>query len=286
MSKAAEAAVATKVARPIIKWAGGKHALLSDISQHVPVKLGHYFEPFAGGASVLFHIAATRAPSRSTWATIGDMNAALTTTYSCIKDDVKEVITWLEINKKKHAQDKDKFFYWLRAQEPTNKCEIAARFITLNKLGFNGLYRVNMAGKFNVPYGKWASVPNVCDEENLRAVALVLKKVRVEHGDFQKISSRATRGDFVYFDPPYWPVSATADFTAYTKDKFGPGEQERLRDHALHLKRNGVHVLLSNSDVPPIRKLYKSFCFREVKVRRSINSNPEKRQKVGELLIF
>ena len=164
--------------------------------------------------------------------------------------------------------------------------ERAARFIFLNKAGFNGLYRVNKSGGFNVPAGKFKSPPMICDEENLRACSAALQGVAIWNASFDAIDREAVPGDFVYFDPPYWPVSASADFTAYTKEPFGPAEQERLRDLALSLKRCGVHVLLSNADVPPVRKLYaKGFTIERVEARRAINSDASKRGSVGELLI-
>jgi DNA adenine methylase len=154
----------------------------------------------------------------------------------------------------------------------------------LNKCGFNGLYRVNKAGKFNVPFGRYTN-PTICDADGLRACAAALHKTKLVIGDFEKTVKSAERGDLVYFDPPYVPVSATADFTGYTAGGFGFAEQERLRDCAAALKKRGVHVILSNADVPIVRKLYKGFAIRAVSARRNINSAGGKRGAVGEVII-
>lgn len=281
------AAAAPRAARPFVKWAGGKTALLPELDVHAPERFGRYFEPFVGGGAFFFHLAARMPPQRGVWAILGDRNKALITTYKCIRTDVHEVVTQLFLHERSHTRRKEKFYYDLRADEPTDAYEVAARFVALNKLCFNGLYRVNRLGKYNVPYGKWKSAPTVCDEINLCAVARVLKGAALDHGDFEEIVLTAARGDFVYFDPPYIPVSATSNFTAYAKEPFGPLEQERLRDCALRLKRKGVRVLLSNADVPLARKLYaRGFDLRRVESRRGINSNTGKRGLVGELLVW
>jgi DNA adenine methylase len=155
----------------------------------------------------------------------------------------------------------------------------------LSRIGFNGLWRVNKSGKHNVPFGKYTN-PTICDASNLRAVSAALKQVTLLSGDFETAVAPAVRGDFVYCDPPYWPASHTANFTSYRKDPFGPAEQERLRDTALELKKRGVHVLLSNADVPEIRKLYaRGFKIESVQATRNVNSKGDRRGKVGELLI-
>lgn len=278
--------------RPFVKWAGGKTQLLVELRKHVPERCGRYFEPFVGGGALFWHLAQDRVPilpgaAKGSWAVLGDANKALVTTYKCVKTDVKELVTQLRTHQRSHEKRGSKFFYELREDAPSGAYEIAARFIALNKLSFNGLYRVNKSGKFNVPYGKWASVPNVCDADNLHACAQALRGVEIVAGDFAVAVSSAKKGDFVYFDPPYVPVSATSDFTAYTKEAFGPVEQERLRDVALRLKKKGVHVLLSNADVPFVRKLYTmGFSCRRVEARRNINSKSGSRGPVGELLIF
>ena len=179
-------------------------------------------------------------------------------------------------------------YYEQRSIQPRelNVFAAAARFIYLNKTCFNGLYRENKKGEFNVPIGKFKSPPTICDEKNLVAVGLMLKSVQLFSGDFESTMSHATKGDFVYCDPPYVPVSGTANFTAYTKSSFGPAEQERLCDVALRCARRGVRVMLSNSDTPLVKKLYgKDFGIQRVEARRAINSKASRRGNVGELVI-
>ena len=266
--------------RPPWKWAGGKRQLLPELHKHVPEKFGRYFEPFFGGGALYWSL-------RPKAATIGDMNRELTTALKEIKGNVGDLIVDLRSFERSHLKRKKAFYLELRDDVPTKGTETAARFITLNRLGFNGLYRVNKSGGFNVPYGKWASTPKVCDEVNLKACSLALRGASIVHGDFAHIVMPARPGDFCYFDSPYWPVSATADFTSYTKDGFDAADQERLRDLALKLKRSGVKVLLSNADMPQVRKLYKQgFEMRRVEARRGINSDATKRGSVNELLIW
>ena len=266
--------------RPPWKWAGGKRQLLPELHKHVPEKFGRYFEPFFGGGALFWSL-------QPKAATIGDLNQELTTALGQIKGNVGDLIVVLRSFERSHLKRKKVFYLELREDIPHRDVEVAARFITLNRLGFNGLYRVNKSGGFNVPYGKWASTPKVCDEVNLKACSLALRGAIIVHGDFAHIVMPARPGDFCYFDSPYWPVSATADFTSYTKDGFDAADQERLRDLALKLKRSGVKVLLSNADMPQVRKLYKQgFEMRRVEARRGINSDATKRGSVNELLIW
>lgn len=268
--------------RPPWKWVGGKRQLIPELSQHVP-RFNRYFEPFFGGGALFWHLAGQGAIA----ATVNDSNTHLIAALRAIQNDVGEVVSQLRTHERSHARRGKVFYMELRADEPVDVYETGARFITLMRLGFNGLWRVNRSGEFNVPYGKWASVPTICDEANLRRCSLALKGVKILSGDFESCVAMAKRGDFAYFDPPYWPVSDTADFTSYTKEGFGSTEQERLRDLALKLKRAGVSILLSNADVPQVRKLYaKGFSSRRVEARRNVNSVASKRGKVGELLIW
>lgn len=279
----------TGLARPFVKWAGGKRQLLPELRKHVPARFERYFEPFVGGGALFFDL---KNNGYAGSAMLGDANADLIATYVAVRDDVEAVLKLLATYQQQHRARGERFYYELRsAKKPlsgsTFYAIVAARFIALNKLGFNGLYRVNRAGTFNVPYGKWKTYPTVYDPENLRECARALGGVTFHAGDFAGWINEAGRGDFVYFDPPYWPVSATSDFTAYTRSPFGPDEQERLRDVALRLKKRGVHVLLSNADVPPVRKLYaRGFSMRRVEALRAINSDSGKRGKVDELLIY
>jgi DNA adenine methylase len=268
------------IARPFVKFVGGKTKLLPEILQRLPAAFNTYYEPFLGGGAVFF---ALTEENRFKNAVIGDANADLMRTYEALARDVDNVIREL----KKHLY-KEEYYYAVRKLRPglLSLTDHAARFIYLNKTGFNGLYRVNKKGEFNVPFGRYTN-PTICDEENLRTVAAVLGK---DHGtavtgDFERTVDGANKGDVVYFDPPYVPASETANFTAYTVGGFGLQDQIRLRDVAKRLAARGVHVLLSNSDTPLVRELYEKFNLEEVQVPRSINSKSGKRGKVGELLI-
>jgi DNA adenine methylase len=273
-------------AQPCLKWPGGKRHLLPEILPRLPKKIKTYYEPFVGGGAVFFALAAERRFER---AMLGDTNQELMSTYLSLKFDVDAVIRRLE----EHVYTKT-HYYATRAHAPRTAVARAARMIYLNRTCFNGLYRVNKSGKFNVPFGRYTN-PTICDEENLRAVSVALHNVAFSLLDFEQTVMVARRGDTVYFDPPYVPVSETSNFTAYGKDGFGPEDQIRLRDTAESLIRRGVHVLLSNSDTPFVRQLYGRrrtgrelstfFKIEKVRAPRRINSKGGKRGDVGELLI-
>lgn len=268
------------VAAPFIKSAGGKRQLLPEIREHVPDRFGRYFEPFVGGGAVFFDLVRARRIARPAW--LGDSNRDLAITYNVVKNDVDRLIAALRAHAAAHSES---HYYAVREQAPTDRVGVAARTIYLNKTCFNGLYRVNRAGKFNVPMGRYAN-PTICDESNLRAVSLALQMAEIHAMDFQS-AAVAQEGDFVYFDCPYWPASATSNFTGYTNDGFTAADQQRLRDVALAMKGRGVRVLLSNADVPPVRALYAvGFEIRSVVAKRAINSKPGNRGSVGELLIW
>ena len=291
-------------AHPFIKWAGGKTQLLPELRRRVPVAgpilgghqpadFGRYWEPFVGAGAMLFDLADRfglehLVGEQQTWATINDSNAWLTTTYKAIRSNVRGVVAYLKEYEASYRKRGAEFYYEVRKRpHAALLVDQAATFIFLNKTCFNGLFRVNRGGDFNVPHGKRASPPLICDVENLYAVSRVLQHVAIQTGDFASCCEReAEPGDFLYFDCPYWPVCASSDFTAYTKEPFGPAEQTRLRDLALKLKARGCHVLLSNADVPPVRALYaEGFTVERVEARRNINSDGAKRGNVGELLI-
>jgi DNA adenine methylase len=269
------------VPHPFVKWVGGKRFLIPEISAHIakymPGGFGTYHEPFVGGGALFFHLKPERA-------VISDNNERLVRTYRGIRDQLEDVILNLD------AIDNDKeTFLQIRAMQVDDleyDAEVAAWFIYLNKTGFNGLYRVNRKNIFNVPYGKNPNA-TVCDVENLRACSEALAETTIGEGDFTTVLDQAQPGDFVYFDPPYAPLTETSNFTSYTRDKFAAVDQERLRNVALDLKRSGVHVLLSNSDAPLVHDLYaEGFESREVLVPRNVNSVASKRGKVPELLIW
>jgi len=279
--KDAAAPTAPAYAVPFLKFAGGKRQLLPEIRKHVPRIFGNYFEPFVGGGAVFFDLQAAGRLTGKVW--LGDVSKELVWTYKAVRDHVDDVIERLHIFKGKHSEA-----HYYRIREIGSNLPIralAARMIYLNRTGFNGLYRLNKKGGFNVPFGRYEN-PTICDEENLRACARALKDVEVVAADFMLILSQVQRGDFVYMDPPYVPVSPTSNFTGYTAGGFNLADQERLVVCAKGLKKLGVKVLLSNADLPLVRNLYKGFEMRSIPARRNINSKGGKRGAVAELLIW
>ena len=272
------------VARPFLKWAGGKTALLPKILPLLPAKINTYYEPFVGAGAVFFALANEK---RFTAAWLGDANEELIDTYIAVRDQPEDTVDRLRTYASSHCET---HFYEVREKNPKKAwdyCGIAARMIYLNRTCFNGLYRVNKKGKFNVPFGAYKN-PTICDEVNLLACSLVMHSTGGLKGfraDFEATVADARRGDAVYFDPPYIPLSPTSNFTAYAKGGFGEQEHIRLRDCFAALDARGVHVLLSNSDTPLVRKLYKGFKLEEVQAPRRVNSKGGKRGNVGELLI-
>lgn len=266
-------------AHPFVKWAGGKRQLVSQLLQILPPKINTYFEPFVGGGAVFFALANE---GRFERAVLNDWNAELVSAYQAIRsfpDDLIRELEKLPINKDEYLR--------VRAQVPESLTPIqrAARLIYLNKTCFNGLYRVNKKGQFNVPYGKWKRAPQVFDSENLQACSKVLNKAEIHNGDYSALERLVKPGDTVYLDPPYAPLSSTSNFANYTSGGFDSQAQERLAEVFKHLVQLGAHVVESNSDTLLIRELYRGFEIREVKARRSINSKGGKRGPVGELII-
>jgi len=266
--------------RPFVKWAGGKTQLSSELFSRTPLQFNNYYEPFVGGGAFFFSL--YRA-GRIKHAYLSDLNAELIDAYVAIRDNVEDLIKILST----YEHDKD-FFYRIREQDAKklNLFERAARLIYLNKTCYNGLYRVNRQGQFNVPFGSYKS-PRICDSENLREVSTALQGVKIACRPFEKVVRNAKKGDFVYFDPPYEPLSRTANFTSYHKRGFSQDSQKRLRDVCHKLTQNQVQVLLSNSSAALIHELYSDngFHIDEVKANRAINSNPKKRGKLTELVV-
>jgi len=258
---------------------GGKGRLLPELLARLPVSFADYHEPFIGGGAVFFALSTTRGPGRSS---LSDANPALIEVYRALRDDVDGVIAALRL----HRYDRD-HYYRVRAQRPEalTLAERAARVIYLNKTCYNGLYRENRAGQFNVPFGRYAN-PTICDEPNLRAASAVLQGVDIACRPFPTVLDAARPGDFVYFDPPYVPVSATANFTAYNRHGFGPDDQRRLRDVFAALAGRGVRAMLSNSDTPLVRELYAGFRVEQVFAARAVNSRANGRGKVAEVLVL
>ncbi len=267
--------------RPFLKWAGGKGQLLAELLPRVRAGLGAggYHEPFIGGGALFFELARRGAlPAR---VSISDANLNLVETYLAVRDEVDALVELLRGHKARHDEG---HYYAVRASRPPSQVERAARVIYLNKTCFNGLYRENSRGEFNVPMGRYDK-PEVLDEENLRAASEALRRASISVADFGDVAARAQPGDLVYFDPPYDPVSATASFTRYAKGGFGAEEQSRLRDLARDLSRAGVRFLLSNSMTPLVRELYAEFRVETVLAGRSVNSKGDRRGKVEEALV-
>lgn len=271
-------------ARPFVKWAGGKGALVEEILARAPhlSEVERYLEPFLGAGAVLFAIR-SRAPSLPCLAS--DTNPELVNAYAALRDELGEVLAHLERHEAAHDRA---HYYAVRASVPRGVAERAARFIYLNRTCFNGLYRVNSKGEFNVPMGRYTN-PRILDRENLEAVSSVLRSVEVRAADFAELLSEARAGDLVYLDPPYQPLSRTSSFTAYTKDGFGELEQERLARLFAAAVDKGATVILSNSGDARVRELYENLNpaprIDEVQVKRAINSKTSRRGPVGELLV-
>jgi DNA adenine methylase len=269
-------------ARPVVKWAGGKTRSVEAICARLPKQIETYYEPFVGGGAVFFALAAE---GRFRRAVISDSNQELITAYRAIRDDVEGVIGAIRrLHPGNVTADR---YYAIRRSNPTSANGTAARLIYLNKTCFNGLYRVNQSGRFNVPFGSYAN-PHVLDSENLRSVSAALQGVHIAAVDFSWWQRACKAGDAVYFDPPYLPASKTANFASYTPDGFGLEEQSRLMTLFAALSRRGVSVVLSQSDTFESRAICKDGEARTVnrlEVPRSISCAGKKRSPVGELLI-
>lgn len=269
-----------KPPEPFVKWVGGKNQLLDQYSALFPprYKYKRYLEPFLGGGAVFFHL-------RPQKAILSDLNADLMNCYDVIKKNVDKLIIIL---KKYQLQHSNNFFNEVRNNynaQILNKIERAAAFIYLNKTGFNGLYRVNSRGEFNVPFSGYKN-PSIFNENNLIAVNKLLKNVDLHTMSFEEVINYAEANDFVYLDPPYYPLNKTSKFTSYTKDNFLEEKQEKLADVFRQLTKKRCKVMLSNSDTKFIKKLYKGFRRETVKANRFINCVGDKRGPINELVIF
>ncbi len=264
--------------KPFVKWAGGKRQLVDHLTKHIPLEFNTYYEPFLGGGALFFWLYNRGIIKK---AVLGDINDDLINAYRVIKNKVSDLI--LELSSSKYKNEKE-VFYKIRESEPDDPVLRCARFIYLNRTCYNGLYRVNSKGKFNVPFGRYKN-PKILDEENLVAVSESLQDTSILNEDFEKTLSGASKGDFVYFDPPYHPLNETSRFTSYTKYDFKEKDQERLAHVFKKLDKKGCYCLLSNSDTDFIRDLYSEFNISVVNAKRSINSNAEKRCNATELII-
>lgn len=263
--------------RPFLKWAGGKARLAPRILDLLPEEIETYYEPFLGGGAVFFELAARKRFRR---AVISDANPELINAYRMVRDSPTALIARL-----KAMRASKEAYLEVRDSVPEDSVDRAARTIYLNRTGFNGLYRVNRAGKFNVPFGRYER-PAICQEEKIGWASRVLQEVGIECADFEDTIRDARPGDAVYFDPPYLPASPTANFTAYTAAGFDRAAHERLAKAFGDLKGRGVAVVLSNADTASARHLFEGHAIAEVRMPRAINSRPTARGKVGELLVY
>jgi DNA adenine methylase len=265
-------------ARPFLKWAGGKTQLLPKLLSRVPSNYNRYFEPFLGGGALFF----TLQPKD---AYLSDINEDLVNAYTVIRDDVGPLLQALRI----HRYEKD-YFYQVRSWDRSadygklSPSERAARLIFLNKTCFNGLYRLNSKGFFNVPFGDYKN-PRIVNEKNLLACSEILKCAHISKSSFIGIENQVQTGDFVYLDPPYVPLSTTSSFTGYSKEGFSHADQITLRDLCLRLHEKGVLFMLSNSATPVVLELYKNFNCETVSATRAINSKGKSRGQIEEVLV-
>lgn len=263
---------------PIVKWVGGKRQLMFELLKNMPQFYNRYFEPFIGGGALFFELQPEQAY-------ISDMNEELINLYQVVRDNVDELITDL----KKHDISKE-YFMEIRNIDRTEDYENwssiqkASRFIYLNRTCFNGMYRVNSKGEFNVPFGHYKN-PRIVDENNLTNCSNLLQRTEIRHADFSEILTKVQEGDFVYFDPPYVPLSETSSFTSYTKDGFDIDMQFKLRDVCDELDSIGVKFLLSNSDTKLVNELYENYNIKKVFASRQINANADGRGKITEVLV-
>ena len=267
--------IACVTPRPFLKWAGGKSKLIKQYTDYFPKDYKTYYEPFLGGGAVFFYL-------NPTSAVLTDINAELINTYRCVRDNVEELIPCLETHQRHHCRQ---YYYQVRQWKNLNTIEKAARLIYLNKTCFNGLYRENSKGEFNVPLGRYKN-PKICNPSLLRSVSCTLQKTQLEVRSFEDILNYATsEDDFVYFDPPYYPLNSTSNFTAYSREPFSRNDQIRLKEVFTALASQGVKVMSSNSDCEFIRELYRDFNIYPILASRLINSKASKRGRIYEVLI-
>jgi len=270
-----------KLVLPFVKWVGGKRQLLNEVEKHIPEQFSRYYEPFVGGGAVLFYLQPKNA-------VINDSNEELVNLYNVIKESPEELIEDL----KKHKNE-EKYFYDIRGidrerekYQVLTRIQRASRIIFLNKTCYNGLFRVNSSGEFNSPFGRYKN-PNIVNDIIIRAVGNYLSKnnIQILNTDYEKSLSKTRKGAFVYFDPPYYPISDSSSFTGYTKKGFDRTEQERLKKVCDKLNDKGVNFLLSNSSTEFIRDLYKDYNIFSIKAKRAINSNGDGRGEITEVLV-
>ena len=293
-----------EVVRPFVKWAGGKSSLISQLTNFFPFELkdgiiNKYVEPFVGGGAVLINIL-QKYDVKEAYAF--DINRDLINCYNVIKENVDELIKELEIKEKEfiklESEDRQVYFYNIRKEYNSYKLKEnelnikrAGEFIFLNRTCFNGLYRVNKNGEFNVPCGKYKN-PTVCDSSNLRNLSYLIRNVIFQYGDYKKSEKYIDKNTFVYFDPPYRPLSITSGFTSYTKEDFNDENQKELANYFGKLDEKNAKLMLSNSNPKNTNKddsffedIYKGFNINEISAKRMINANAKGRGEISELLI-
>lgn len=265
--------------KPIVKWAGGKSRLLGELLCRVPDRMRVYAEPFSGGAALFF--ALPEAEKKFKKAILSDQNADLIACYRAVRDDVDTILR--ELKKYKYERE---LFYQTRDRDVSkmSDAERGARFLFLNRTCYNGLWRVNAKGQFNVPFGRYKN-PRIVDEENLREASAALQNVDLRVSDFSDVLASLRKDDFAYVDPPYVPVSKTAAFTSYASGGFSDADQVRLLEAVRRAKKRGVNVMLSNADTARSRELYEEFAVHIVKVARPINSDAKKRGDAREVIV-
>lgn len=272
------------VPKPFVKWAGGKRRLIPTLERYFPRYYGDYFEPFLGGGAVMLYLL-SKDPSQT--CTASDLNSDLVLSYITIRDRVDDLVESLKRHSKNYADGKSEYYYKVRSEEPRGQIAKTSRLIFLNRTCFNGLYRVNSRGKFNVPLGRYSN-PSIINEDNLRAISAVLQSgnVSIKCQDFASVINHAKKDDFVYFDPPYQPVSKTASFTNYTSRDFGIDDLKKLSEICDELNSKGCKVLLSNSNTKEVRSFFdKPWKIEEIKVNRAINSDSKKRTGHSEIVV-
>lgn len=271
-------------AKPFLKWVGGKQQLLSQFKALFPKEIKRYFEPFVGGGAVYFYL--HRNNMLPDEACLYDNNKELVNTYKVVRDDLDNLIECLATHKLNHSKE---YYYKIRDLDRStvelSNIEKAARTIYLNKTGFNGLFRVNSKGYFNVPIGSYKN-PQILNEDLLRAASKALQNTIIEVKDFREASKLGRKGDFFYFDPPYDPVSKTANFTNYTANAFLSEDQVDLANAYKMLTNRGCYCMLSNSYTPFILKLYSDFQIREVIANRAVNSKGNARGGIKEVVVL
>ena len=271
-----------QLAGPFVKWAGGKRSLLPAIEGLVPREIGTYREPFLGGGALAFRLLSTRPGLRFSGS---DANSDLMDAYLAARDRTSELLSALRGLQKAYLKDPRSCYYAVRASAPRGRVRRAARLLFLNRNCYNGLYRVNSRGGFNVPHGRYEN-PNIVNEHKVRAAGALLRSARAELScrDFSSVLGEARRGDFVYFDPPYLPASPTA-FTAYTCRGFGRAQLEELARACAELDSRGVRVMVSNTDASAVSDLFAGWRARRLESRRMINSEGSGRTGHADLLL-